>query len=99
MHSETFQPFLAGHIPPEWFLIRDDHLSEVRGLRKGSDSQLATHSIHQCRTPRKIRRRPSFESDRCRSKAADCRVKLDFMFVAALLVRVLVEARSTGRLR
>ena len=27
-----FRPFLAGHIPPEWFLIRDDHLSEVRGL-------------------------------------------------------------------
>ena len=32
LHSETFRPFLAGHIPPEWFLIRDDHLSEVRGL-------------------------------------------------------------------
>jgi hypothetical protein len=32
LHSETFQPFLAAHIPPEWFLIRDDHLSDVRGL-------------------------------------------------------------------
>ena len=32
LHSATFRPFLAGHIPPEWFLIRDDHLSEVRGL-------------------------------------------------------------------
>ncbi|MGH9395301.1 MAG: hypothetical protein ACRD18_00405 [Terriglobia bacterium] len=34
LHSETFRPFLAGHIPPEWFLIRDDYLSEVRGLLK-----------------------------------------------------------------
>jgi len=32
LHSATFRPFLAGHIPPEWFLIRDDHLSEVCGL-------------------------------------------------------------------
>jgi hypothetical protein len=32
LHSTTFRPFLAGHIPPEWFLIRDDHLSEVRRL-------------------------------------------------------------------
>jgi hypothetical protein len=32
LHSPTFQPFLAGHIPPEWFLIRDDHLNEVRGF-------------------------------------------------------------------
>jgi hypothetical protein len=32
LQSATFRPFLAGHIPPEWFLIRNDHLSEVRGL-------------------------------------------------------------------
>jgi hypothetical protein len=32
LHSSTFRPFLAGHIPPEWFLIHDDHLSEVRRL-------------------------------------------------------------------
>jgi hypothetical protein len=32
LHSAAFRPLLAGHIPPEWFLIRDDHLSEVRGL-------------------------------------------------------------------
>jgi len=32
LQSATFRPFLAGHIPPEWFLIRDEHLSEVRGL-------------------------------------------------------------------
>ena len=32
LHSPTFRPFLAGHIPPEWFLIHDDHLSEVRRL-------------------------------------------------------------------
>jgi hypothetical protein len=32
LHSATFRPLLAGHIPPEWFLIRDDHLSEVRVL-------------------------------------------------------------------
>ena len=32
LHSAAFRPFLAGHIPPEWFLIRDDHLSEARGL-------------------------------------------------------------------
>ena len=32
LHSLTFRPFLAGHIPPEWFLIHDDHLSEVRRL-------------------------------------------------------------------
>src|SRR5260370_36663653 len=32
LHSSTFRPFLAGPIPPEWFLIRDDHLSEVREL-------------------------------------------------------------------
>ena len=32
LQSATFRPFLAGHIPPEWFLIRDDRLSEVREL-------------------------------------------------------------------
>ena len=32
LQSATFRPFLAGHIPPGWFLIRNDHLSEVRGL-------------------------------------------------------------------
>ena len=32
LHSSTFRPFLAGHIPPEWFLIREDHLNEVREL-------------------------------------------------------------------
>jgi hypothetical protein len=32
LHSPTFRPLLAGHIPPEWFLIHDDHLSEVRRL-------------------------------------------------------------------
>jgi hypothetical protein len=32
LHSATFRPLLAGHIPPEWFVIRDDHLSEVRRL-------------------------------------------------------------------
>lgn len=32
LHSPTFRPLLAGHIPPEWFLIREDHLSEVRAL-------------------------------------------------------------------
>lgn len=32
LHSPTFRPFLAGHIPPEWFLVHDDHLSEVRRL-------------------------------------------------------------------
>jgi hypothetical protein len=32
LHSAAFRPLLAGHIPPEWFVIRDDHLSEVRGL-------------------------------------------------------------------
>jgi|HubBroStandDraft_6_1064221.scaffolds.fasta_scaffold682515_2 hypothetical protein len=32
LHSATFRPFLAGHIPPEWFLIREDHLNEVREL-------------------------------------------------------------------
>jgi len=32
LHSATFRPLLAGHIPPEWFLIHDDHLNEVRGL-------------------------------------------------------------------
>jgi hypothetical protein len=32
LQSPTFRPHLAGHIPPEWFLIYDDHLSEVRRL-------------------------------------------------------------------
>jgi len=32
LHSTIFRPLLTGHIPPEWFVIRDDHLSEVRGL-------------------------------------------------------------------
>lgn len=32
LHSPAFCPLLAGHIPPEWFLIREDHLSEVRSL-------------------------------------------------------------------
>ena len=30
--SAAFRPFLAGHIPPEWFVIRDDRLREVCGL-------------------------------------------------------------------
>jgi len=32
LHSATFRPHLAAYIPPEWFLIHDDHLSEVRRL-------------------------------------------------------------------
>jgi hypothetical protein len=32
LHSPTFRPHLAGHIPPEWFLIHDGHLTEVRRL-------------------------------------------------------------------
>ena len=32
LHSATFRPFLGGHIPPDWFVVRDEHLSEVRGL-------------------------------------------------------------------
>jgi hypothetical protein len=32
LHSPTFRPLLAVHIPPEWFVIREDHLSEVRAL-------------------------------------------------------------------
>lgn len=32
LHSPTFRPLLAGHIPPDWFLIREDSLSEVRRL-------------------------------------------------------------------
>ncbi len=32
LHSAIFRSHLAGHIPPEWFLIHDDHLSEVRRL-------------------------------------------------------------------
>jgi hypothetical protein len=32
LDSPTFRPHLAGHIPPEWFLIHDEHLSEVRWL-------------------------------------------------------------------
>lgn len=32
LRSETFRPFWRGHIPPDWFLVRDEHLSEVRGL-------------------------------------------------------------------
>lgn len=32
LHSPTFRPLLAGYIPPEWFLVREDHLSEVRAL-------------------------------------------------------------------
>jgi hypothetical protein len=32
LQSPTFRPHLAGHIPPEWFLIHDGHLTEVRRL-------------------------------------------------------------------
>jgi hypothetical protein len=32
LQSATFRPFLVGHIPPEWFLIHDAHLGEVRRL-------------------------------------------------------------------
>jgi Helicase conserved C-terminal domain len=35
LHSPTFRPLLAGHIPPEWFLIREEHLSRVRTLLEG----------------------------------------------------------------
>jgi hypothetical protein len=30
--SATFQPFLAGYIPPEWLIIHGDRLSEARAL-------------------------------------------------------------------
>ncbi len=32
LRSPTFRPLLAGHIPPEWFLVREEHLSQVRTL-------------------------------------------------------------------
>jgi hypothetical protein len=32
LHSPTFRPLLAGYIPPEWFLVHEDHLGEVRAL-------------------------------------------------------------------
>jgi hypothetical protein len=32
LHSATFRPFWGGHIPPDWFLVREEYLSEVRGL-------------------------------------------------------------------
>jgi hypothetical protein len=32
LYSAAFRPFLAGHILPEWFVIHDDRLPEVRGL-------------------------------------------------------------------
>jgi hypothetical protein len=30
--SRCFQPFLLGHIPPDWFVIRDDQRQELEGL-------------------------------------------------------------------
>ena len=32
LSSATFQPFLAGYIPPEWLAIHEDRLSEARAL-------------------------------------------------------------------
>ena len=32
LRSPTFRPLLAGHIPPGWFLVREEHLSQVRTL-------------------------------------------------------------------
>jgi hypothetical protein len=32
LHSSTFRPHLAAHIPSAWCLIQDDHASEVETL-------------------------------------------------------------------
>jgi hypothetical protein len=32
--SPTFAPFLAGHLPPDWFLIKEDKLADVKRLLK-----------------------------------------------------------------
>ena len=32
--SDVFQPFLAGHIPPCWFIVRDNKATEVKRLLK-----------------------------------------------------------------
>lgn len=34
LNSDVFQPFLAGHIPPSWFIVRDDTAAEMKGLLK-----------------------------------------------------------------
>ncbi len=32
--SPTFAPFIAGHLPPDWFLIKEDKLAEMKRLLK-----------------------------------------------------------------
>ncbi len=32
--SEAFRPLLAGHIPPSWFIVHDDKVTEVKRLLK-----------------------------------------------------------------
>jgi hypothetical protein len=32
--SPVFQPVLAGHIPPDWFIVRDDQAGEAKRLLK-----------------------------------------------------------------
>ena len=34
LHSTAFQPLLAGHIPPDWFIIRDEKAAEAKRLMK-----------------------------------------------------------------
>jgi len=34
LHSDAFEPLLAGHIPPDWFLVRDGQTAAVKKLLK-----------------------------------------------------------------
>ena len=34
LHSPAFAPLLAGHIPPDWFVLRDDGIAAARKLLK-----------------------------------------------------------------
>ena len=34
LHSQAFAPLLAGHIPPDWFVLRDDSVVPARKLLK-----------------------------------------------------------------
>ena len=54
LNSNAFQPLLAGHIPPCWFLVRDDKSAEAKrllkrlGFQSDASYQVATLDESRC---------------------------------------------------
>jgi len=55
LHSDVFEPLLAGHIPPDWFLVRDGQVAAVKKLLKqlgfNIDGSHQVASLDESRNP------------------------------------------------